>query len=84
MRLTGLEVANGTMLPRWYGFSYYEPHMDSQVAYPIPFNLFVRWGRDFAWFIKRGKKDALAEAYDRGYGDGCRRALERIHKRGVV
>ena len=83
MRLTGIQVAQGEMMPRWYGLAYYEPHKDSQVVYPIPFNLIVRWARDFLWLIKRGKKGALAKAYEEGYRAGLgeyRDAVETINR----
>jgi hypothetical protein len=65
------------MMPSWYGLAYYEPYRDEQVCYPIPFNLVVRWARDLAWLVKRGKKSALSEAYERGYKEGSQAQYDR-------
>ena len=75
MKLTGLQVANGEMAPWWYGASYYSPCADYTVCYPIPINLIVRWVRAGWWALKRGKRDALSDAYSRGRSEGCRERL---------
>jgi flagellar biosynthesis/type III secretory pathway protein FliH len=83
MRLTSRQVRQGEMMPRFYGLAYYEFHRDEQVAYLIPFNLIVRWARDLAWLVKRGKKSALSESYERGYREGSQAQYDRGFDAGV-
>ena len=72
MKLTGKQVAQGEMAPWWYGVAYYYPCSDYTVCYPVPFNLIVRWSRATWWALRRGKEDALSEAYARGRTEGRR------------
>lgn len=69
MKITRLQVAEGEMAPWWYGAAYYSCYADYTVCYPVPFNLIVRWSRNLWWALKRGKEDALSEAYIRGRRD---------------
>lgn len=80
MVITGLQLAQGEMIPRWYGIAYYSPYSDHAICYPIPVNLIVRWLRNLLWAMKRGKEDALSEAYRRGRTD-LRSAEERESQR---
>jgi hypothetical protein len=81
MRVTGMMIARGYLLPWWSGVAYYQPDSDYAVVYPIPFNLFVRWARCLWWFLKRGKEDDLSAAYNAGRKVGFREGLNTVSKR---
>lgn len=83
MKISGLRLAQGEALPWWGGVAYYSPYSDHLIYYPVPFNWLVRWGRDIGWFLRKGKKDALAKAYEAGYEAGIgehREAVETINR----
>jgi hypothetical protein len=71
MKVSSERLAEGYILPFWYGIAYYDICSDYRICYPIPLNLLVRWIRDFFWAIKRPseKKEALNKAYHMGKAD---------------
>lgn len=70
MRLTGRQVSQGELMPKWYGLAIYEPWSDTQICYPIPLNLLYRWYDALRWKVKRGKDTALHVAWSSGYNEG--------------
>lgn len=65
----------GSILPRWYGFSYRRHEVRRTVLYVIPLNLIVRYALKIYWLFYRwlkhsGWRDRLDDAYWRGYNDG--------------
>lgn len=69
MKLSGLQLAQGEVAPWWYGVAYYSPYSDHVFCYPVPINLIVRASLWAWWQLRRGKPDALAQAYQRGKAD---------------
>ncbi len=76
MKLNGIQIAEGEAAPWWYGVAYYSAYADYIVCYPVPINLVVRWSRDIWWGLRRGKEDALSQAYQRGKRAGLREKFE--------
>jgi len=68
MKVSGERIAEGYMLPFWYGVAYYDYCSSYKICYPIPFNLLVRWVRNIFWAIKKpsDKLDAVNKAYQTG------------------
>ena len=78
----------GEAAPWWYGVAYYSPYSDHTICYPVPINLIVRAARAIWWALRRGKKDALAKAYDAGKAESFKGeqeaidAIMRLNERG--
>ncbi len=80
MKITGMQIAEGYELPWWAGVSYYSPYTDHSVCYPVPFNLIVRWMRSAWWAMKKGKSDALSDAYSAGRRDLRSEEVKQNHR----
>lgn len=67
-------VQEGCELPKFYGIAYWEYWRNYAVAYPVPINLVVRFGR-WAWhelikFRPTELDKMLRKAYDTGSSEG--------------
>ena len=49
-------VKENEPFPKWYAPAYPLYYMKAYVAYPFPFNLFVRWFYDFWHWINRNNE----------------------------
>ena len=86
MKITGIQIAEGYVIPWWCGIAYYSPCSDHSICYPIPINLIVRFGRSAWWAMKSGKSDALSKAYNAGRKSGATdlRSYERKQNQRVA
>jgi|SRR5882762_245678 len=72
---------SGFKFPWYLGLAYLRFDVMVYVMYPIPLNLFIRWGRDVLFFIKRApsyREDIEKKAYSRGLEDGAK--SERVRQ----
>ena len=70
MKVRRLDIM-GRKLPRMYGVAWVEYYSDCVVLYPIPFNLFLKWIREFWFYLKQTQSRShydkrLAEAFRAG------------------
>ena len=75
------ELHAGAIIPTGYGIAWKSWDRATFVVMPMPFNLFVSWGRALWYGGMHGYTlDALAKANEAGYQEGKRDAEERASK----
>lgn len=84
---SGIAIAEGGIIPKWYGISYYLPDRDAAVCYPLVLNKVVRFFRNSYWWIyfgiSRVRKFSLLEriqsdSYQRGLKYGTHRGQQEL------
>lgn len=86
---SGIAIAEGGVIPKWYGISYYLPDRDAAVCYPLVLNKVIRFFRNSYWWIYLKisgvrKLSALeriqSESYLNGVKDGTHRGQQELLK----
>jgi hypothetical protein len=84
MRLAERRIYEGELMPRGYGFSYYDYMRRQYVCYPIPFNVLVNWKRKLWEKLQAPSKPELekrvADAYHRGRIEGYRLRQKQLEQ----
>lgn len=88
LMITGRELAEGSLLPRGWGHSYWLPRQDAAVVHPIPLNLVVRYAvRLWHWVrcssstaLERTVRAAWRDGYENGRRDGKAGERRRIEQ----
>lgn len=83
--VTGIEYAQGTIIPWYLGRCYYKPDSDCVILAPVPLNFLIGWGNEAWWFLRRGPagiRTRLEQARSTGFREGMR-AGERTLIRAV-
>ena len=74
-------VQPSPVLPKLYGIAYEDMWRGVVVAYPMPLNVFVRWGRLLYFYLKSPPQTKIEkreqDIYERAYADGLRRGIEK-------
>jgi len=82
MKLTMRQRREGEKIPRGYGIAYFNVPRYTWVLFPIPFNLIVKWARQFLWYLKKEhyKMEALWKAHEQGFDKSKKRILELMNE----
>lgn len=75
-----IDVAQGCLVPHWYGIAYMDYVSLHVVCYPIPFNLLVNWGQKLYHGICF--PNVVSGDYARGFHDGMMANLHTVHQEG--
>lgn len=70
LALLSRKEVEGTSVPWWWGATYRKILTAEVVYHIIPFNIVVRWGRDFLFWIRKGA--------DRSYKDKLENEIFRF------
>ena|SRR2546422_4242344 len=64
-------IPEGGLIPKWYGRAYWAFDSMFAVCYPVPLNLFVRFGRHL-WYLLKAARGHIADEriYQFGYARG--------------
>ena len=80
MRISGIEVRSGALIPRGYGFAYQDWSSDCAVFYPIPINVVVYYWRKLVDWSRLGLRDQARVAYLAGFKAGRASYYEDVSK----
>ena len=83
--VTGMEYAEGYIIPWYLGRCYYRPDSDMEILAPIPLNFLIGWGYE-AWIRLRqgpeGFRRRIRQARTGGFRAGMRvgeqRAMQEV------
>lgn len=73
--VTGIEFAEGYVIPWYLGRCYYEPSSDFVILAPVPLNFLIGWGYEAWWRMRRGPdgiEQRLQQARSHGFREGMK------------
>ena len=73
--ITGMEFAQGTIIPWYLGRCHYDVNTDAVILAPIPLNFLIGWGYEAWWRIRRGP-EGIEARLNTAQGLGFRAGLE--------
>ena len=81
MRVSKIYLSEGGLMPRCYGVAYLDYMRQEFVCYPIPFNLFVNWGRKLYYRIAGPSIPEIELKINDAYHKGVQRGWKLRQKR---
>lgn len=88
LKITQREIAEGSIMPRWYALAYWDHYHNVMVCYPVGIHLVVQAYEWLRWRVTRAKhfsfmRAPIRLAYHAGYKDAADRCQDEVIK-GVV